>query len=351
MKQYIKALFFGLLTAVSLVSCNENFEEGGAVTYPEKPELGIYQNEYTSEGGTSYTLNLTLNEAGDTICDVTTYSPSSGDANVFSAGKVSYDKSIGLISADYTESPYETAARVVIAYKANGGLIVNLYSNDGKLAIKDNFRAIKATTISYYGDWQMPDGSVLTLNSNGEAIIALDGVETGKGTYTIDGANVTATVGGKTYALATNAQGQTYVTIDGTTTYVSHIMTQPKEDWYEYALGTYNSWLFGPIADKVLEYSPSRRMARIPDWINQGSVLSFYWVIGDKTVTPAEKQFNTLYTHVQDGQVLGEVYGQPSGNGVYENGVFTFNMAYVIPGVGSFGDAQEETFEVSAVFE
>lgn len=348
MKLYIKTLALGLLLGTTLVSCNSNYEEGDAIVYPEHPELGIYTNEYVKDDGASYTVNLTLNEQGDTICDVTTYNASAESYNTFSAGKVSYDKSVGIITADYEDSPYECPARVIIAYKNDlQGLTVNVYSNDGKLQIRDYFNAIKTENISYYGDWQLKDGSILSLSPDGTASVSVDGEETGSGSYSINGSSVTATVNGKTYTLNTNAQGQTY---DSSNSYIQHILTQPKEDWYEYAVGYMTFWVFsGQSQESVLEYSNSRKMARITPLLGTGSYMSFYWKIGDSTVTADQSSYNSKWTYQQDGQVYGEVYVYPT-SASYANGIFTFNTTWQIPGVGGFGSGVD-TFTITSLLE
>lgn len=352
MKQFIKTLLLGLFLGVAFVSCNNDFEKQGVIVYPNSPSLGIYKNYYTPEGGTSYTVNLTLNENGDTICDVTTLNTAFNDANVFSGGKISYDKSIGMMTADYETTPYETPGRVSIAYKRDGTLIVTLYSMDGDNAkVRASFNAVKTDFISYFGEWQLPDGNFLSINADGSAEILSSGEILAKGTHEVAGNKVTATIGDKTYVLETNSNGQTYVTVDGQTTYAQHTTTQPKEDWYEYALGTYSSWLFTGLPEVSLEYSPSRRMARIQPWINEGTYFSFYWVIGEATATAAEAQFSTGYEHSQQGQYFGLVYGVPKAAGTFANNTFTFLMGYEIPGVATFGDPQNDSFAIRTILE
>lgn len=345
MKANIKAIVLGLLFSVALVACNNDFEAGKPITYPEKPELGIYTNTYVKEGGSSYTVNLTLNEKGDTICDVTTYNASSGSYNTFSAGKVSYDKSVGVLTVDYDDSPYEAPAQIAIAYSNDlQQYIVTLYSNNGKLQRKDMFNATKTDAISYYGDWQLSDGKILSLAPDGTAKL-LDGENiAASGNYTVNGSSVTTTLDGKTYTLTTNAQGQTF---DADGKYMQHIMTQPINDWYEYAIGSYQSWLFTGTADALMEYSPSRKIARLSPFImNRNGYLSFYWNIGEATGSADNASgYATGYTYSQDGQALGEVYGLI--NSVkYADNVFTINMTYQIPGVGGFG-ADNDTFTIT----
>lgn len=370
MKQYIKTLALGLLLGTALVSCNDNFEEGGKITYPDKPELGIYTNDYVEEGGITYTVNLTLDEQGDTICDVTSYNARTGIANTFSAGKVTYDKSVGMITADYEESPYECPARVVIAYKNDlQGLIVNLYSNDGKLQTKDYFNAVKADAISYYGDWQLKDGSILSLNPDGTATItSVDGEVSDAGSYSVNGSSVTATVGGTSYSLSTNAQGQTY---DNANNYIQHILTQPKDDWYEYAIGNYSNWLFGSDSsgkitpfECVMDYSPSRQMARINGFTGySSSALTFYWTIGESEVSMAESSYPSGYTYPNYGEVYAQPAAMDDGNiAYYVNGVFHIGMQYTIPDYAGTSpvfaaDSEgtkataEETFTITSLLE
>lgn len=348
MKHIIKALSMGLLLGGALSSCNNNFEEGDPITYPGSPELCIYENDYTAEGGIKYTVNLTLNEDGDTICDITQYNTGTKRANTFGNGKVSYNKKVGMMTVSYDESPYDTPATAYLTLRNDlQSLIVTLYSNsNGKLTEMTHFNAVKGTGISYYGDWMLKDSTIVSINPDGTASTSVNGEETGSGTATISeaGGGATVTIGGTTYTFATNEKGQTYVTTGASSTYARHILTQPKNDWYEYAIGTYSNWLFGDY-ETILEYSPSRLAARFNPWLMDGSTFSFYWVIGDATVTPDKSSYSTGYTHSQEGVTYGVVYGQPT-KCSFADGVFTFNMSYVIPGVGGFG-SDTDTFTIT----
>lgn len=118
MKLNIKTLAACLLASSALVSCNNEFEDGASgVSYPEQIELGKWAPSYTVDGSNKYTLNLTVNEQGDTICDVTVYNPVTEQANVLGGGKVSYNKQTGMITADYDDSFYGGQARVQMAIK------------------------------------------------------------------------------------------------------------------------------------------------------------------------------------------------------------------------------------------
>ena len=71
MKLNIKALAATALMGLTLVSCNNNFDEdGGVITYPERLELGSYSNEAYNAAATSYVVNLYVNETGDTLANV-----------------------------------------------------------------------------------------------------------------------------------------------------------------------------------------------------------------------------------------------------------------------------------------
>ena len=358
MKLYFKTVVSLLMMGLAFASCNDNFDEDEArVSYPGNFELGIWESEYTAAGGTEYTVNLTLNEAGDTICDVTMFNTATSDANVLSAGAVSYDQTTGVITATYEESPWETPAMVSITYKNAGDkMTVNVYANDGKLANKGLFTAVKSNKISVLGDWMLADGSVLSLNADSTASLVKEEV-TSEGTYTWDGQLVVATLENNTIDMSINAYGQMSATVNGSTAYCQHIMTQPKNDWYDFAIGQYQSWLFDLLPDAVImQYSPSRRMGRLNTFSPlPGCVeLTFYWNVGESKVAHAEASYDTGYDHVQNGEMLGRVFAFPAA--ISEDGqtamfdakqnAFIFGHAYQIPGVGQFG-ADVDAFIVS----
>lgn len=83
MKLNIKALAATALMGLTLVSCNNNFDEdGGVITYPERLELGSYSNEAYNAAATSYVVNLYVNETGDTLANVSIFNPISERSNV-----------------------------------------------------------------------------------------------------------------------------------------------------------------------------------------------------------------------------------------------------------------------------
>ena len=370
--KYMKKLVAFAAVALAITSCNDNFEEGpGAIHYPSTPDLGIYVNDYTEDGGTSYTVNLYVTEENDTVCDVTTYNTVNGRANVFSQGKVTYNRATGVIQANYDESMYELPARITIAYKNDlGKMTVNIYTVDGgKLADKGVFTAIKGNKISYLGDWLLADGRVISLNADNTVSCELDEENSITGTFVETDNGVVITLGTETITLTTEANGRTYQVMgENTKVSATHIMTQPKNDWYEFAIGNYYSWLFSDDgtgnltpSECVLEYSPSREMGRISGWLADFSCddLTFYWTPGEYVVTPAEKMFATGYTHVVKGQSYGMCYAMPyaideAGNlAKFEDDVFTFGLVYYLPEIGaSFVDANknpynEDRFEIT----
>lgn len=369
MIKYIKSILTCLTVGLAFVSCNNNFDDDvSAINYPQKLELGMWKSIDTG-GTTSYTVNITLNEAGDTICDVTVYNSATGIANVLDGGDVSYDSRIGMMTADYATSMYEELpARVTMTWKNDlKEVTVCLYSMDedvdeeGQSVLVPSsegvFSAERATTISVLGDWTLADGSTLTLNSDGTAEL-LEGTTTTAGTYTFDGTTGTVTLNdGKTISLTLNEKGQMSASVNGAeAAYTAHTMTPPVDDWYDYADGIYTSWLFGDYPPSVLEYSPSRRAARIRDTYVFGWELRFYWNIGAEDVTFTKKRYRTYYEHTQDGQNLGEVYFIPTAldatgaQARFQNNVFTFGISYQIPGAGTFGSGAD-TFTITNLVE
>lgn len=350
MKQYIKTLAAFLLLGLTFVSCNDDFDEDdNHVAYPAEMQLGTWAKEYTPAGGVSYTVNITLNAAGDTICDVTVYNEATGDANVFGAGKVSYDPATGVITANYDESLYDAPAMITMAYQRDlQAMTVNIYTvAGGKLTAKDCFKVIKAAAISPLGDWMTADGLTFTLNADGTAVVTDNG-NTEEALYNFDGTSGKITTkSGKEYTLSFNAAGQMKVASDGKESYVQHIMTQPKDDWYVYAQGVYSCWLFTEGWPAAMEYSPSRKMLRINDFVDEGSVLTAYWTIGETAVEPAEKNFFAFNDSRYGGVYAVPVAITQSGlKALYEDGVFYFGFNYQVPGVGSFG-ADIDTFTVT----
>ena len=357
MKQYIKTLAAVLLLGLTFVSCNDNFDEDdNKVDYPAELPLGTWAKEYTPAGGVSYTVNITLNEVGDTICDVTLYNETTGDANVFGAGEVSYDPATGVATVNYAESLYDMPAMITLAYQQDlQKMTVNIYTVSGnKLTSKDLFKVVKAAAISPFGDWTAANGLAFTLNADGTATVT-DGGATEEGTFTFDGTSGKITTkSGKEITLSFNAQGQMMASNGGEPFYVQHIMTQPKNDWYVYANGIYHSGgcgkLFGNEEEwpASMEYSPSRKMLRINEFLNPGSVLTAYWSIGEMSVDPAEKNFYSGLDHPQ----YGSIYAVPATitsdgrKAIYEDGVFYFGFDWQVPGVGSFG-AAIDTFTIT----
>lgn len=357
MKLYIKTLALGLLLGGALVSCNDDSDTDGAISYPAQASLGIYQNEYTAEGGTQYTINVTLNEKGDTICDVTTLNTAADVANVFSNGKLTYDKSNGMYTATYEDSPYGTPARVNLIYTNDlKKLTVHLYAKNGdNYELRDYFTAVSHNTISYYGDWALADGTVLSFSvPDGDSRVSSlnkGGEQLGAGTYTQSGSTLSTTINGKSYVVTTNDKGQTYVAVDGgAPSYITHTATSLKDDWQPYCMGTYTNWLFGAYECEA-EYSIGNRMLRIVDWVMPGTTVTYYWKKGAKIISFTSGSYATGYTHTQDGQQLGPVYGVPaSGSYDPEARAFSFNMSYQIPGIGGFGSGID-TYQITDVYD
>lgn len=359
MNKIFKTLSFCLLSALALVSCNDNYDDtSNDVTYPEKVSLGMWQNDYTKDGGTAYSVNITLNEKGDTICDITTYNTSNQNANVLNGGKITnYEPKTGTITVNYTgETLYGGEAKATLNMRNDGqSYVVSLYSVDdeGKATRKAYFTAVKAETISVLGDWQLADGRIVSLNSDGTASIQ-NGETLTNGTYTYNNNVVTLTTDGGTFTMSLNANGQ--MLADGQ--YVSHIMTQPKNDWYVYAYGNYTGGetLVGENytnQNVELEYSPSRKMARFSAYVHKGVsgsspfTLEFYWNIGDSKVTMGNDSFYSGITHATYGEIMmvPTAITDDGATALFENNVFYFGISYNVS-AGSFG-AEVTNFEIT----
>lgn len=355
-----------LVAGLALVSCNENFDEDmPAINYPEKPSLGIWENDLAGENDVKYTVNLTLNEKGDTICDVTSYDPVTKLYNVISNGKATYDKRVGMIVADFEDSPYEAPARVAINYTNDlQRHIVNIYSKLlGNYKSEASFVPAKVQSVSVWGDWELADGTKIHFTpENGKATV--NGAE---GTYTYAGTEGTVTAGGKTYKFNLNDKGQMFFTENGgQAQYAKHVMTPLPDDWTEYAVGVYQSWLFDAQPDVIMEYSEYRSKGRITGLYVTNKTKTFLWKKGATSVTVLDESYETGYG-MTDGvgnqhQIIG--YPNPLSNSdsrtaMYSNtgyGIFSFGMMYGDKNVGFIGpenqdDPMVDKYIIKEVFE
>ncbi len=356
MKLNIKTLAASLMVGLSLVSCNNNFdEEMATISYPEKVDLGMWAPTTTDASSNQYTLNISVNEKGDTLCDVTMYNPVTELSNVLHGGKLSYDNQTGVLTVNYDDSFYGSAARVMMAYKNNPSeTTVFVYKMNGTTAVRQDYcNMAKSDTISIYGMWNVDNGESLSLYANGDASIVKDGEVISSGKYTFDGKNGTiTTTDGKSYTLALNEKGQMHVGYNGQTYYADHVQTVYVDDWEVLGSGTYTTWLFGASAvGAELEYSACRAEYRINMYDVFRSIgltnaqrsdnyLSFNWnKKQDVIALTSSTVFYTGYNY----QGYGIVQGVPSGTASYDNGTFTFGITYEIPGVGGFG-SDNDTF-------
>lgn len=187
MKLNIKTLAASLLVGLSLVSCNNDFDEdGGKTTYPAKGELCSWSRDYTAASNTSYLLNLYVNEEGDTLADLSIFNPVSERSNVVNGGKVSYDSKTGVYNINYDESIYGKAL-ISVADFGNKKGVVNIYTvnenKDGKAtyAAVDKFNAVATDTISVLGQWSIGNGEDVTLYVNGNATFTQNGQTVAQG--------------------------------------------------------------------------------------------------------------------------------------------------------------------------
>ena len=366
MKLNIMTLAACLLASSALVSCNNEFEDGASgVSYPEQIELGKWAPTYTTDGSNKYTLNLTVNEQGDTICDVTVYNPVTEQANVLGGGKVSYNKKTGMMTANYDDSFYGGQARVQMALKNDTkSAVAYIYTvatnNSGQETLKrqDYVNMVESDTISMLGMWALANGENLTLYISGKADVSQNGEIIASGTFAKNTlGTIVTTTDNKVYQLTTNEKGQTYATVGGQTYYAAHEKTAYVDDWEEVTSGAYYTSAFDyEVPDYViLEYSPCRAEYRINMYNVFGQMgfpapqtdnyLSFNWNKKTNQVAlTSSTQFSTGYEFVQDGYNYGVVSGIPSGTSCkYEDGKFTFGITYAIIGVGTLLNG-EDTF-------
>ncbi len=363
MKLNIKALATTALVGLTLASCNNDFDEDGAkISYADKLELCSWSREYTPSTDASYVVNFYTNEAGDTLADVSIYNPVTELSNVLSAGKVKYDSKTGVTNIKYAESMYGTPVRVSLATSNDEQTqIVNIYTvgSDNRLSSKDRFTAVKTDTISALGQWDLGNGETVSLYNTGSAVFSQNGEVTDNGTYTFDGKNGTITKStGEVYSIAMDANRQMKTNVGGQTYTASHVPVVYINDWEQVGTGAYYTWLFEEsVGRRTLEYSACRGEYRIDmSWFPllmgkdaiDGQYIVFNW---NKKTNITSLSGDTKFDTGYDYQGYGDVIGSPSGNGMkYENGIFSFSIAYAIPGVGGFG-SDYDTFTLDATTE
>lgn len=349
MKSYIKSVAALLLMSLALVSCNENFDDADNVTaYPEKLSIGTWAREYAPAGSVDYTINFTIDEAGDTICDITTYNAANGMFNVFSGGEVSYDKLTGMAEIYYEESPYNAPAVVYATYQSSHArMTCIMYAiSNGKLAKKDNFVVVRSEAPSVLGDWNCGNLE-FTLRPDGTATV-VQGNTTSEATYTFTGKSGSITLAdGTAIALSLNEKGQMVATYNGESLLASHVQTVIREDWVPYAKGIYSCAMNDAPAELTMEYSANQQMIRIKDFCDPGSELTAYWKIGEAAVTPAESMF-WAFDHPSHGSVFAipTAITADGATALFQNGTFNFGFSWDVPGVGTFGKALD-TFTIT----
>lgn len=355
MKLNIKTLAASLLVGLSLVSCNNDFDEdGGKTTYPAKGKLCSWSRDYTAASNTSYLLNLYVNEEGDTLADLSIFNPVSERSNVMNGGKVSYDSKAGVYNINYDESIYGKAL-ISVADFGNKKGFVNIYTvsenKNGKVtyAAVDKFNAVATDTISVLGQWSVGNGEDVTLYVNGNATFTQNGQTVAQGSYQFDGkSGAITTTDGKSYQIAMNANRQLQTTVDGQTYTSLQMPAEYIDDWVEMGTGTFISSAFGAEIPKVpYEFSECRGEYRFnvgllfyPKGSKDENFVVFNY---NKKKALAALSTSTLFSTSQPLGDHGIIWGRAGGTDmtVDDDGTLHFSIEYFIPNVTKLGLFEE----------
>lgn len=355
MKLNIKTLAASLLVGLSLVSCNNDFDEdGGKTTYPAKGKLCSWSRDYTAASNTSYLLNLYVNEEGDTLADLSIFNPVSERSNVMNGGKVSYDSKAGVYNINYDESIYGKAL-ISVADFGNKKGFVNIYTvsenKNGKVtyAAVDKFNAVATDTISVLGQWSVGNGEDVTLYVNGNATFTQNGQTVAQGSYQFDGkSGAITTTDGKSYQIAMNANRQLQTTVDGQTYTSLQMPAEYIDDWVEMGTGTFISSVFGAEIPKVpYEFSECRGEYRFnvgllfyPKGSKDENFVVFNY---NKKKALAALSTSTLFSTSQPLGDHGIIWGRAGGTDmtVDDDGTLHFSIEYFIPNVTKLGLFEE----------
>ncbi len=179
MKQYIKSFALLMLLSVGFVSCNDDFDEDDfKVNYPAEVAFGAWEAEYNDGSNYAFGVNITLDEAGDTICNLTITDPAMGNVYVAENGSVNYDPETGMTELMFTSSPFGAP---IIGYVAlqrdlehSSIQLFLLDPTSGKLSWLAAFRAVSAETPVVGGLWENEAaGIIFQLNPDGSCIAAV----------------------------------------------------------------------------------------------------------------------------------------------------------------------------------
>ena len=130
-----------------------------------------------------------------------------------------------------------------------------------------------------------------------------------------------------------------YVEVEGTQEFLLRVM---QSDWQDVATGEYYSDFFEDTWEQNLQYSEILDRYRFPNvWFN-GYHFEFDWDGESATVTPPAVQFQTGYVDATYGMIFADVSDEAEDT-YYDsaNEQLVFDVAWNVPGVGSFGNYPE----------
>lgn len=219
MKQYIKLFAVLLCLGGTLASCadDKDYDNYDGLAYPEKVTLGCWQY---SDGVTDYNVNITLNAAGDTVCNVVLVEPTGNpddetemDAYTMSNGLLqSYSQVTGLAEFYHASSMWGLPAYTYIALQRDlktHAVQLIPYDPEDNYLYTDYTVAFKLPTVakpSFYGYWagigetSHEDGYVeqggmleILINYGGTCVYGVNG-DYKEGTYTISADGTTCDI-------------------------------------------------------------------------------------------------------------------------------------------------------------
>lgn len=220
MKQYIKLFAILLLLGGGLTSCAEDkdYDNYDGLTYPDKVTLGCWQY---SDGVTDYNVNITLNAAGDTVCNVVLVEPDgNGEMSAYTMSNgllQSYSPVTGLATFAHASSMWGISAFSYVAMRRDlSSLSVQLipYDSEDDYLYTDNtiaFKLYSAAKPALYGYWigigeTVHEDGRLETGAQMEALLSYDG----SCTYGLDGNYVEGT-----YTISADGTSCDLVAADG----------------------------------------------------------------------------------------------------------------------------------------
>lgn len=219
MNKYIKsAAALALLTLGFAASCDD--DDDARAVYPEKESLTTWASEWTGSDEYDYSVNFSLDAAGDTVGTFQLTEKATGTVYSFLDGSCSYDPSVGMTTIEFADSPFGTPARVYVArQRTNSRMSMQWFLNTSGSSYVYQASAGLVPVAGFwvagstFAELANPSSPAIRVSfaDGANATVALGGAAAVSGTYTWDTATAAGSIAladGTSVTLSVNASNQ-----------------------------------------------------------------------------------------------------------------------------------------------